>query len=134
MLSLIYRSLEAIEHIVKASLYKEYGIVIPPKDIIVTLQIYNKDAFLYITTNGSSNLESIISSFSNIDECVNPDICVKVQTSQDFNHNDYPPNLVSCYDDDLYYIVIDCGSEYIKEVMKIKKILNSINKVPMIEV
>ena len=134
MLSLIYRSLETIETIIKDSLYKEYGIIIPPKDIIVTLQIYNRDAFLYITTNGSSDLESIISSFSNIDDCVNPDICVKVQTSQDFNADKYAPTEVSCFDDDMYYICIDCGSEYVKEVMKIKKILNSINKVPMIEV
>lgn len=134
MLSLIYRSLETIEDIIKVSLFKQYNVVLPRKDIIITLQMYNKEIFIYCTTNGSSTLEFILFALSNVDEDMNTDICLKVQTSQDFNHNDYPPELVSCYDDDMYYIVIDAGPHFVKEVMNIKKIINSINKVPMIEV
>jgi hypothetical protein len=134
MLSLIYRSLETIEDIIKVSLFKQYNVVLPRKDIIITLQMYNKEIFIYCTTNGSSTLEFSLFALSNVDEDMNTDICLKVQTSQDFNHNDYPPELVSCYDDDMYYIVIDAGPHFVKEVMNIKKIINSINKVPMIEV
>jgi hypothetical protein len=134
MLSLIYRSLETIEDIIKVSLFKQYNVVLPRNDIIITLQMYNKEIFIYCTTNGSSTLEFSLFALSNVDEHMNADICLKVQTSQDFNHNDYPPELVSCYDDDMYYIVIDAGPHFVKEVMNIKKIINSINKVPMIEV